>query len=39
MQKSQTIRGLPAAVNAKVVMRVIVNCKLMVRYLLFLCFA
>ena len=38
MQKSQIIRGLPAAMNEKVVMRCIVNYKLMVRYLLFLCF-
>jgi len=39
MQKSQIIRGLPAAVNVKVVMRFIVNYKLMARYLLFLRFA
>jgi len=39
MQKSQIIRGLPAAVNEKVVMRFIVNCKLMARYLLFSRFA
>jgi len=29
MQKSQIMRGLPAAVNEKIVMRFIVNCKLM----------
>jgi len=29
MQKSQIIRGLPAAVNEKIVMRFIVDCKLM----------
>ena len=32
-------RGLPAAVNEKVVMRFIVICKLMARYLLLLHFA
>jgi len=35
MHKSQIIRGLPAVVNVKVVMRFIVNYKLMARYLLF----
>jgi len=39
MQMSQIIRGLPAAVTEKAVMRFIVSCKLMARYLLFLCFA
>jgi len=39
MRKSQIIRDLPAAVNMKVVMRFIVNYKLMARYLLFLRFA
>jgi len=39
MQKSLIIRGLPAAVNENVVMRSIVICKLMARYLLFLRFA
>jgi len=39
MQKSQIIKDLPAAVNVKVVMRFIVNYKLMARYILFWCFA
>ena len=39
MQKSQIIRGLPAAVNEKIVMRFIVNCKLMAGiYLVFFAF-
>jgi len=36
MQKSQIVRGLPAAVNEKVVTRFIVNCKQMAGCLLLL---
>ena len=36
MHMSQIVRGLPAAVNEKVVTRFIVNCKQMAGWLLFL---